>query len=105
MEPLIKGSTDDKRANLEIWNEQKRLADEYCWFLKTAIERGFKIEVAIIVDGEVCKSTIMPNYKYDGGNVVLRELLRAAVWECQKIDAMIYRLKNPSENGQPGKSP
>jgi hypothetical protein len=102
---LIQGSTDDKRSNLEIWNDQKMLADDYCLFVETAIKRGFKIEIALIVDGQVCRSSTYLNTAYMGGHPLLREFLRVAAWERQIIEAKIARLMTLPENKPGQESP
>jgi len=99
----IKGSSDDKRANLEFLNEQRRLADDFELCLRTALVRGYPVELAVIIDGQVSVSSVMLNSKRTTGEVVLSQLLRVVSYERRKILSQIdgfMSLPNKDEGNQ-----
>ena len=65
--------------------DQVRVAEDYLLFLRCAIERGFAVEVALIVDGQFSSSTIMITSRDQVGYRVLEFLSSVAQAECLRL--------------------
>lgn len=93
---MWKGGTSPKVVAL-LWELDK--ADAYIEFMKEARIRGFEIEVAVIVDNQVCPSTIMARPHTKSGDTVLDFLQGAAIGERMRLWSELQELGYTGRDG------
>ncbi len=93
---LFRRSPDPKVGAL-LWELDQ--ADAYIQFLREAMIRGYTVEIAVIVDNQVCHSTTMANPNRKAGRLVLEYLQGAAIGERMRLWAELQDLGYKGRNG------
>lgn len=92
MEALKKVFIRDMNPKMPALLYELEKADQYIEFMREAMKRGYTIELAVIVDSQVCQSTTMLNKDRKTGRLVLEFLQEAAIGERMRIWAELQDL-------------